>query len=84
MTRWQKLRQMPWGERWLLLQASLLLVYAKIRLPFVGWTGQDFQLCQTLAPVAHSRADAIRAGVTATHDNHMLVFSRDVLAVLVA
>ena len=37
MTKWYRLRELPWSDRWLLLQAALLLVYAKIRLPFVGF-----------------------------------------------
>ena len=43
--------------------------------------GQDLELHQAAAAVAHRRADAVGAGVAAADDDHVLALGGDVLAV---
>ena len=54
-----------------------------IGLARVGRPGQDFQLRESLAAVTHRRTDAVGSGIAAADDNHVLVFSRNVVSVAV-
>ena len=41
MNRWRKLRRLAWGDRWLLVQAAVLLVYVRLRLPSIDFLPDD-------------------------------------------
>src|SRR4029077_17240032 len=55
-----------------------------VRLTRVGGARQNFKLCEALALMPHGGAHAVRAGVPAADDYHMLIGRRDVVAVLMA
>ena len=51
MSKWRKLRELSWAYRRLLLQAAALLIYAKLRLPFI-----DFRAVPAAGATAQSAA----------------------------
>jgi hypothetical protein len=54
VSKWHKLWQLSWADRRLLLQAAVLLLYAKLRLPYV-----DFRADSVAGSAASSRGQSL-------------------------
>jgi len=73
MSKWRRWRELSWTDRRLLLQAALLLVYARLKLPFIEFrvdpaTGQELRSAEPADPVlARAQVIARLVGIAAAH-----------------
>ena len=60
MSKWRKWRELSWADRLLLMQAAVLLVYARVRLPFIDFRA-DPDAAERLRSAAPSETLVARA-----------------------